>query len=214
MRKKSYVSVHVQKPSVFRPFHLKNISFLKILFVLFLIGMVYGALLVGLCDSSIQDKLSFLTQEFVSKRSEQSIVVTFLSSLGSSSLLLFILCLLGFSAIGQPAALFIPIFRGLGLGMSMAQMYASYSAKGVLFCCILILPQAAVSTVGLILGTRESIRFSNVFFRYFRPEKYSPPESGLLKMYLVKFTVLFGFMICSALIDAIFTFLFAGLFHF
>lgn len=212
MRRKTYYDFKVRRPSFNLP-GLKKISFLKVLFILFFIGMIYGALLVGLSDSGIQNKLAFLTQEFVNKRTEQSIVFTFFSSFGSSMMLLIILFLLGFWAIGQPAALFVPIFRGLGLGMSMAQMYVAYNFKGVLFCLILILPQVIISTIGLLLGTRESVRFSNVFFRYFLPGKYDPPESGLFKMYLLKFIVLTGFMAASAAVDGICTFLFAGFFQ-
>lgn len=197
----------------FISFHLKKINFIKIIFILFLLGMIYGALLMGLSDEQTLNALSFLTEQFVNKRAEQSIIITFFSSFSSSILLLLALFLVGFCAIGQPFALFIPVFHGLGLGMSMAYMYATQGLQGVLFSILLILPQAAISTFAIILGTRESVRFSNMFFHYFMPDKYESPQTGALKLYLTKFAVLTGFIALSALVDSICTFLFAGFFH-
>ena len=104
---------------------LKRIHFIKVIVVLFLIGMVYGALLVGLGQAQTQEQLSFLTEQFIGKRAEQSIMYTFIGSFNSSAVLLLALFVLGFCAVGQPVALFLPVFHGLGLGISMAYLYST-----------------------------------------------------------------------------------------
>ncbi|WP_270739198.1 stage II sporulation protein M [Massilioclostridium coli] len=191
--------------------HWNQKTFFQLILLLFIIGMIYGAVLAGTSSEEMLNKLSFLTQGFMDQRAEQSLVYTFLNSLGSTASLLLTLFLLGFCAIGQPFAGFVPIFRGLGLGLSMGSFYLQDGIKGVLFCLLLLLPPAAISTFALILGTRESIKFSNLFFSVLLPDK-NLETKGMLKLYCTKFGVLFGILLVSALIDCICTFLFAGFF--
>lgn len=191
---------------------LKRIHFIKVIVVLFLIGMVYGALLVGLGQAQTQEQLSFLTEQFIGKRAEQSIMYTFIGSFNSSAVLLLALFVLGFCAVGQPVALFLPVFHGLGLGISMAYLYSTQGFQGILFTLILILPSAAISTIALFLGTRESVRFSNSIFRMLFPEKYEVPQQSGLKLYLIRFGVLLLFDVAAAMVDSVCTFLFAGFF--
>lgn len=191
---------------------LKKIGFIKIIGILFFLGMLYGALLVGLGQAQTQEQLSFLTEQFINKRADQSIVYTFISSFNSSVILLSCLFLLGLCAVGQPIALFLPMFHGLGLGVSMAYLYSSQGLKGILFSIALILPSAIPSTISLVLGARESVRFSNSVFRSLFPEKYETPKKSGMKLYLLRFGALAIFDIASAMIDSVCTFLFAGFF--
>ena len=110
------------------------------------------------------------------------------------------------------AALFLPVFHGLGLGISMAYLYSMQGFQGILFTLILILPSAAISTIALFLGTRESVRFSNSIFRMLFPEKYEVPQQSGLKLYLIRFGVLLLFDVAAAMVDSVCTFLFAGFF--
>ena len=191
---------------------LKKIGFIKIIVILFFVGMLYGSLLVGLGQAQTQEHLAFLTEQFLNKRVDQSIIYTFISSFNSSAIMLLCLFLCGFCAVGQPIALFLPIFHGLGIGVSMSYLYYSQGLKGMLFSIALILPSAIPSTISLVLGTRESVRFSNTIFRSLFPEKYETPKNNGVKLYLLRFVTLVIFNIVSAMIDSVCTFLFAGFF--
>lgn len=201
VKRKSFVSIR-----------LKKISFLKIIVILFFLGMIYGALLIGLGQAQTQEQLSFLTEQFINKRAEQSIFYTFIGSFNSSAVLLLGSFLLGLSAVGQPGALALPVFNGLGLGLSMAYLYSTQGFQGILFTLVLILPSAIISTIALVLATNESVRFSNSIFRMLFPGKYEAPSSNHLKLYLMRFGVLLLFDVAAALVDSVFTFLFAGFF--
>ncbi len=188
-------------------------KFLKAIFILFLLGMIYGAVMVSVSSQESLDKMSFITGQFIDKRAQQSIFLTFFNSLYSSGILLAALFVLGFCAIGHPVSLFIPFFRGLGLGLSMGYLYQNDGLKGVVFCLLLIIPQAFFSTLSLILATRESVRFSNLFLSLLFPKKLEQSQAPhLLKLYLTKFGVLAGLIAVSALVDSVCTFLFAGFF--
>ncbi len=202
-----------RKKSLLFSFRLSNMSLFKILLILFLLGMVYGALMVGFGQAQTSDQLSILTDQFINKRAEQSIVFTFFNSFSSSMLLLFAAFLLGFCAVGQPGSFFIPLFRGLGLGLSTAYLYAQRGWQGALFTLILILPTAAISTFALLLASKESIRFSNRMFKMLLPDRFESDIDGdTLRLYLLRFFVLMGLIALSALVDTLCTFLFAGFF--
>lgn len=192
-------------------FHFSRKTFLRLIIVLFFLGLLYGAVLSSASSQDTLDKLSFVTQGFMSKRAEQSLFYTFFNSLASSAILLLLLFVFGFSAIAQPVSLLVPVFRGLGLGVSMGYFYLNDGFKGAAFCLLLIVPQALISTLALVLGTRESIRFSNTFFSILLPKKEIETD-GAFRLYFTKFGVLFCILLIAAVIDCICTFLFAGFF--
>lgn len=200
------------KQGTFFSIFLKKIKLTKVLFVLFLVGMVYGAMLVSLNQEEALKQLGSLMQKFIDKRAEQSIVITFFSSFISSMFLIIVLFILGFFSIGQPCSFFIPLFHGLGLGLSSAYLYSCRGIQGIFFCLVLIAPSAIISTFTLLLGAKESIRFSNKNFKTLFPKKYDQDMQGALKIYVTKFLVLSLFQLISAFVDMIFTFLFARFF--
>lgn len=99
----------------------------------------------------------------------------------------------------------------------MAQIYLSFSFKGILFCLILIVPHAIISTIAIVLAAKESIRFSNQFFmmliNHSSVETESSHNNFSLKLYITKFIVLIGILLLAALIDSTFTFLFTRFFY-
>ena len=197
------------RQKAFFSLYLKKINLIKLLFVLFVLGMIYGAALIGLNQDEALAQLGGVMQRFISKRAEQSVIITLISSFSSSMVLITILFLIGFFSIGQPIALLIPVFQGLGVGLSTAYLYSSRGFGGVLFCLLLILPSAFISTFALILGSRESIRFSSKNLKTLFPQKFNQNMKGELGLYLKRFAALTFFQAISAIVDAICTFLFA-----
>ena len=182
------------------------------LLLLFFLGMVYGAIVVSAGSTELIDTLSFMTSGFIEKRAEQSLLTTFLGSVSSNGMLLIVLFFLGFGAIFQPAEGFIPIFRGLGLGLSMGYLYSYYGLKGVGFCCLLILPHAFISTLTLILAARESIKLSNLFFGCIRRRPEEAIGAKAIKLYTMKYLIFLVFVLAAAIVDCLMTFLFARFF--
>lgn len=188
-----------------------NNKLIMVLFALFLLGMVYGALSVADLGEELLKSADFITQGFISIRRMQSIFITLGSSFISSSILLLIVYLMGYSSIGQPITFFIPFFRGLGLGFSMGYLYTYFGGKGIAYCLVLLLPHALVSTLALVLGAKESIRFSNLLFRNFF-SKENLISLKTLKLYTSKFLIIIFLVLISAIIDCVFTFLFSRFF--
>lgn len=197
------------KRKAFFSVYLKNINLIKILFMIFIIGMIYGAMLIGLNRDEAINQLGSMMQKFINKRIEQSIFITFASSFFSSMILIVILFLTGFISIGQPIAFFIPMFQGMGIGLSTAYLYSSKGMSGIIFCLVLIVPATAISTLTLLLGSKESIRFSNKILKTLFPQKFEQNMQGELKLYLKRFSALAIFQLVSACVDTMCTFLFA-----
>ncbi len=197
------------KKKAFFSVYLKNINLIKILFVIFIVGMIYGAMLIGLNRDEAVNQLGSMMQKFIDKRIEQSIFITFASSFFSSMVLIVILFFTGFISIGQPIAFFIPMFQGMGIGLSTAYLYSSKGINGIIFCLVLIAPTTIISTLTLLLGSKESIRFSNKILKTLFPQKFDQNMQGELKLYLKRFSALTIFQLISAFTDTICTFLFA-----
>lgn len=186
--------------------------FLLVLFLLFFFGVVYGALVISQGSRQLMDTLSFMTDNFLSLRSEQSLLQTFFRSFGMHLGMMAVLYVMGFSAISQPVSLFIPAFYGLGFGLSVGYLYSSMGAKAILVTAVIILPHAMISTVALILAVRESVRLSNLFLAGFVPKLTGSVSLKAVKLYSVKYLILLLFMLLASFVDGIFTFLFARFF--
>lgn len=175
--------------------------------VLFLLGMLVGALLIR--SGSTADNLSFIFDSFVGKRGESSFFQTFLLSFSSALLLLMADFFLGTSLIGVIGTPVVPLFRGLGLGASIGYLYAFYSWKGLAFSLVLILPHALISSFALVLASKDAFHMSQTFFSCALADGSADKIYPTLKRYLVRFIVYF-FMICAAsLLDALMSALFA-----
>lgn len=177
---------------------------------LFFVGMVYGALLIGFGEEELLSSLGVITKEYLTERTKQPIFDTFFSSLFSSGIFVLLLFLLGFGAISAPVILFLPFFKGLGLGASMGYLYAAYGLKGVAFSAAILLPAALFSSFAIILAAREAFRLSLLFLSGFVPRIRGTLSPRVIKLYCLKFLILFGIVLFSAVIDSAATFLFSG----
>ncbi|MDF2567696.1 MAG: hypothetical protein K0R90_1152 [Oscillospiraceae bacterium] len=203
-----YAEVYKADPSQY----LKKNRLFLVLIVMFFIGMVYGAIVIRNGSQNLIGTLSFMTDGFVSKRSGQTLLSTLVGSFSSNFIFIFILFLMGFSAISQPFIFFSPCFYGLGVGLSMGYMYTYYGLKGVGFCGVMILPHACISALAIVLASKESIRLSNLFLSSVIKKIEGEISLKSIKLYCAKYLVILVFIIASAIIDSSFSFLFARFF--
>ena len=183
--------------------------FIIALMAIMLLGVLIGTLAFCNMNSNDVSNLSFITQGFIKNRAEQTFIKTIAASFSSAGVLALICFLLGFCAIAQPVELLIPLFRGLGLGTSIAYIYSCYGVRGFFITFIMIIPHAVISSIAIIIAARESIRLSNLFTSIAMSTKTDIEMRSSIKLYLLKFLILFGIIGISSLIDSILTFVFA-----
>lgn len=183
-------------------------ALLLALMLVLLLGVLFGTLTFRGTDSG----LSFITNSFIKDRAEQTFIQTFANSFCGAGALALLCFFLGFSALAQPIELLVPLFRGLGLGTTIAFIYSSYGVKGFAITLVLIIPHAVISSMAIIIAAREGLRLSNLFTGFAIGEKSALdfPIKKSIKLYLLKFVILFVIIGLSSLLDSILTFLFAG----
>ncbi|MDE6599467.1 MAG: hypothetical protein K2K34_05240, partial [Oscillospiraceae bacterium] len=117
---------------------------------------------------------------------------------------------LGFSAAAQPIELIVPVFRGLGAGVSLSGMYGSFGAAGIGMSAVLIIPGAVLSAFALIIAAREALELSGKIFTQVFGRNTAAGGTIDFRLYITKFAILFVILTVSSLADSLATFIFAG----
>lgn len=182
-------------------------------FFILIVGLMTGGVLIGalvFCgiDSSSLNKLSFVSTGFVEKRSDVDFLNLFIKTLLSSTAQLFAVFVLGFWAVSQPFELLLPLLKGLGLGASLAQIYAISGAKGFLIILLLIIPYTLVSVFALVIGIKEAVKLSNIFARKAFFDTNTHGMKKITSLYCQKFGILEIIMLTASLLDCLCTFVF------
>lgn len=187
---------------------------LIVLAAMFLIGMIYGVLLLSFDSKAMSGTISLITGEYTSKLKGQGVFESFVSAFWSAFIFVLIPYLLGYSAIFQPIILLVAWFKGLGLGFFMANLYLSYGFSGVGFCALVIMPATIIGLFCMIVSSREALKLSNMFFFSFAGKSREAVTLKAIKLYNVKFLVLTGICLGAAGLNVVCVLLFSGLFSF
>lgn len=173
--------------------------------LLMVIGVLIGTLAFSFIKTSTLSDLNLIENDYLSMRENGEYVKILYSSLLNSSTLLVVLFLLGFCAIAQPVSVLIPVYKGMGFGVTIAQIYSENGVNGFFSAFILILPCALISSYALFIAVRESIRMSNRFFSQAFLDRRCESDSinDYVKLYAVKFLVLEAVTAVSAAVDCL-----------
>lgn len=182
-------------------------------FFILIVGIMTGGVLIGsiaFCGmSSPTNNLSFIANGFIEKRSNTDFANLLLNTFLSSTGQLFIMFILGFWAVAQPIELFLPLLKGLGLGASLAQIYASTGSKGFLIILLLIIPYTLVFVFAIVIAIREAFKLSNIFAKKAFYDTNTDGMKKITKLYCQKFCILEIIIVIASLIDCLCTFLFS-----
>lgn len=184
------------------------------LFLMFIIGMIYGALLSKAQSAEFLKSLNLITREYASAHEKQTLLKTLTSSFFSCCIFVVTPYLLGYSAIGQVASFFVPMFKGLGIGLTMGHLYLSYGLKGVSYSALIIVPQTVIGLFAILIGCRESIKLSCTFLGACSSKQVKPFSSETIRLYNIKFSVLLAIALLAAVVDVITVLLFSRMFKF
>lgn len=178
-----------------------NILFKIALLMLF--GVLLGVLAFCFFNKEVILNLANIEDDFLNIRLSENYLSILFSSLLNSSVIIVLLFLLGFYPFAQPLEIIIPIYKGLGYGVTVAQLYYTNGAKGILMSLILILPNALISSYAVFIGVRESLTLSNGLFSHMFLYRKFDNIKETIKLYSVKFLVLEAIISLSSAIDCI-----------
>ena len=172
-----------------------------VLAALFLAGVAYGAALVRHLDGDTVKVMDSITRGFLLGRAVDGFWKICFRALVSGTVLLAGVFLCGFSAAGQPFAVFLLLFRGVGLGISTGYFYSQMGGKGVLLAMGMLLPSGALAGYALLLACREALKLSCQFFRAMTAGTVMGVRT--FRVYGVKFLILLGMEMGAALLDGV-----------
>ncbi|MGN1481146.1 hypothetical protein [Porcipelethomonas sp.] len=174
-------------------------------------GIIAGTVIVCAADSAQTVNRSILTQGLVKTSGVKTVSEIYLNAFLPAAVILIFQFLLGFFALGQPLAAASIVYRGISTGIAASMFYLMLGAKGFLAIIIMLFPFAAASSAVLILGARESIKFSNLFMNYILNKNTDGSENKSIKLYVLKFAVLTLFCLLLAAADCVITYFFTGI---
>ena len=195
-----------EKEPTFPEFLLSKKPLLLFIGVLFL-GCLTGVLVFSLSQPLLYNDLGTI----IGTRAKDIGLSALFASSFSTILLLAFQFLCGLSACGAPLIAVIPLFFGLGMGVTQAYYYTA-GFRGLLAAALLVVPHLLLAGITLVFSSMEAIRMSLLFSRQLLPGGMMGGMWLEFKRYCVRFLVYLGMAFASGVIDIVFRLLFEPLF--
>lgn len=189
---------------------IHNTGFFAFLVGSAVIGVLFGVMSYCFMSADFLEQLSIAEENYIELRRNQDFAQILMKSFLSSSVYLGCAFVFGFSAIAQPIEIIIPLVKGMGLGVCVAQIYTQNGKSGILTCLLLILPCSLLSMYALVVGVREAVGLSNIFMTNALSIGQVNGLLPTIKLYCTKFLVLEAVVAVSAAVDCVCTVVFAG----
>ncbi len=173
---------------------------------LFLLGVLCGVL-VYLASARPVEEWTGLLQLSAGIHSWQSGLAALWGSVLSVVVLLGVLFLLGLWSCGAPFILLVPLFHGLGLGLTEAYYY-SLGGQGVAAVALIVMPHGLLCAAVLVMAAVESLRLSTKLSRQLLP---SASCGGLwvpFRLYCLRFLLFLLMTVFVGLLDILLRVLF------
>lgn len=189
---------------------MKNNQKLIILTVIFICGLFLGAIAVKNTSDTLADRLQILIENFCLVRSQQSIFVNFLSMFGTECIFLLPAMIFGICVVGEPILWLLPLVKGMGIGIISAYLYSNHSLNGMLYFAVILLAPSVFSVAALLLGCKESILMTRDINRILFVSNEHGGNTEFLKLYILRYIVLFASILLSSGLGAFLTFAFSS----
>ncbi len=161
------------------------------------LGEVLGVLSLKNADEKTVSLLSSLTGGFI--KNSLDVSQHFFSSIGSDMLILVFLYSLGFSIFALPIISLTVMFCGVGVGVSVGFLYATYGSGALLYTAVLILPSAIMSLITLVFAGHSSMKMSGFLFK----RTFSPQAPPLTLEKFTKYSLQFLSFSCILILSGI-----------
>jgi len=182
--------------------------------VLFLLGVVIGISLLNGNSPLIGEYSRKIAQDNVSQRLEQSFLTAALYMFLAFLPFALVSYLAGLCAVGSVLSAALPLFKGIGYGLSVSFFYVTFGAQGIAYSALMILPHQFLCALALILMSRESMRFSRLITRNITPGQQGINLWNDFKLYSLRFVCFLVIPLLSSFLGAFLSTAFSGFFTF
>lgn len=200
------------KTTNLKPILAKN-KMLLFLTISLLIGVFLGAVLINLADENALKVINALFLSDFKERLTRPLLDIFIASVASVFIFVIIAFFMGLSMWGFVLAPIIPFARGVCIGLCEGYMYSVYGLKGIFFHSLIFLPGIFISTIAVLLMTRESMKLS----KHFSTAVFSNNENSMalsLKNYILRSSFITIIVLISSVVDLISNLFFSKFFAF
>ncbi len=131
--------------------------------VLFLMGVVFGALMVNALTLEQQQDISRFLGDFflsINEGGSEFQPMTFWQVAGLNLKWLGLIWLLGLSVIGLPGILILDFLKGVLIGFTVGYLVGQYTWKGLLFALVSVAPHNLIVIPALLIASVAAVSFS------------------------------------------------------
>lgn len=128
----------------------KKNSILLVIFIIFLIGLIFGSIYITILDDIEKTKILKEVNNFfisIDKLEFADKLSIFKNTLISNLLYFVFMWLLGLSVIGIPVIIIMIFFKSFILGFSISGIFAKYGLKGILGAFFYIFPSSVITSL-------------------------------------------------------------------
>ena len=179
-----------------------------------LVGTVIGCLSARNADDSTLTGLDFIFNGNINAKLSQSLFENFATSFSSYFIFILAVFLMGLSLWGFLAIPLIVFSRGFVTGLSSGFLCARYGMYGFVFNVFILLPGILLSSLAVLLMSRESINFSINISSHFLPLKMRNQKQVALKTFLVRTGMVLIVVAVASIVDVTFMNVFSAFFDF
>lgn len=198
MRKKMYQNIAANH---FR----EHSSIYLFVTVLFLMGVIFGAVVVNSLSFTQKEDLFYYLSQFFSQVSSDEVATSndlFRQSFFHNIKFIGFMCILGISIIGLPIILILLFMKGMVVGFTVGFLVNQMGWDGFLLSFVSVLPQNLIIIPIFIISATLAVSFSlKMISRQFM-KKVGPPIMPLFGRYMMSFIFALIFIGVAAGIEA------------
>lgn len=199
MKKRKYQNVAAN--------HLREYSSIYLfVVVLFLMGVIFGAVIVNSLSFTQKEDLFYYLSQFFGQAAKGEVNAArdlFLQSFFHNSKFIGLIWILGISIIGLPIILIMLFIKGVTVGFTVGFLVNQMEWNGFLLSFVSILPQNLIIIPVFIIMAALSVMFSLRMIRNQFMKKISQPVLPLFFRYLFSFLAALIFVAGAAGIEAL-----------
>jgi stage II sporulation protein M len=180
-------------------------SIFLFIIVLFLMGVIFGAIVVNSMSFTQKQDLFYYLSQFFGEVSDGKVAPTndlFIQSFLHNSKFIALIWILGISIIGLPVILILLFLKGMVVGFTVGFLVSQLSWKGFMLALVSILPQNIIIIPVFIIMAALSVSFSMIMIRKQFMKKYSQPIMPVFRRYIFTLIVAVIFITGASGIEA------------
>ena len=193
----------IDKKSKYRSIRISGDVFFTLLVVVVLVGAFVGSLYYREISAMDFVKTFSIADSFYNDEKILSFWNVFSCSLIKNTIFITIVFLSGLCLIGQPLCIVVLLYKGINAGTALAVAYSDNGIKNFFVPVLHIIIDTVVSTFVLVMASKEGMRSSNKLLKLVINNKIQDDLNKNIKLYLLKFLVLFAIIILLSLFQSI-----------